>query len=625
MNRTSSARTGLRTTTVTFTTAPKSLCAIMNRPAPLAFHHRSIRKCCRLRFRSSFLAELNEKAHRDRRTYSKWMRNSSLFCRKSICASRVLDLKIVKPDGTAEWEKRRTRSAEFCSRLQRNYLYQLTRQIADLQVKGRSSDQALPLLTSAYQTLLQAFQAYHNHIPISLGDLVPDKLRMLVEYANELCDFYVELLREETDGLLKKDLLENIRNGCAMVLSRVNEMTIPLQETVSKRRSVSKSSLASRKKCTCKKALNDKLSMYSIPNACKKDLLLKKSTAEKLNGVTRCGPCVQSRYKTAGFKHRPPVNRSAPAKPKLFPKRTLEPIKETPVESPKNHDDIETMVKVHKDKEMTKMNQSIDTEWEQVVLQFRGLCESLTAKEKREVSQAQLEILLKNLMEMALSGKINNNTPNGINGSHINSCKDSGPTKSLPNLAVSKTQNGEIHIKNGYNLEGLKTSAENKQESTHSLQSQWKILEVSGAKNAQLICIRDEGSGIEVPKNPNPSLATLPPETTEHEPAPITKVLAERIENETVPLETNVKISHPPPPRKLTPLPKHKIKTILQGKLSHAKVMKMLPMYCKSTDQHPWEVVDNITHRLLEDILLVISKEIQVGDILQSLYNSEFL
>ncbi|KAK5640847.1 hypothetical protein RI129_009394 [Pyrocoelia pectoralis] len=256
-------------------------------------------------------------------------------------------------------------------------------------------------------------------------------------------------------------------------------------------------------------------------------------------------------------------------------------------------------------------------------------------------------------MEMALSGKINNTTNGRIGSPHTNGCKHI-PVKSLPNLVELKTQNG--NVKNGHHLQETIVesvmkliTAETKKESNHSLQSQWKTLEVTGEKNARLICIRDESLSNELPKNPPPSFVTLSPEETEVQVIPaenesntIDKAAAEKmsernIEDETVPerncvvrtkkVKTSVKISRLPKLslKKLTPLPKQKIKSILQGKLQHAKAMKIIPMYCKTSDQHPWEVLNKITDRLLQDILFVISKEIQVNNILQSLYNSEFL
>ncbi|KAK5640848.1 hypothetical protein RI129_009395 [Pyrocoelia pectoralis] len=282
-----------------------------------------------------------------------------------------LGTKIVKPDGEADWTKRRKRGAEFCSRFQRNYLYQLGRQITDLQ-KGKSLDNTLQLLTSANQTLLQAFQAYHNYVPISFGDLVVDKLRAVVGHANDLCDVHETFLDHE--GSLKKDLMDKIRRNCTIILDKANEM-MSVEIELRKRSSSRTSLLSKKKKCTWKKTLSDKLSMYSIPNAGKKNLLRKKSV-EKLNDTTRCSPSVQSRYKTAGFKHRPPINKSVPVKPK-FPKRALMTINESPIGSPKNDDDIETIVKRHDDKKTKEQ-----TAWEGAVCHLKGLCETITAKEE---------------------------------------------------------------------------------------------------------------------------------------------------------------------------------------------------------------------------------------------------
>ncbi|KAF5284370.1 hypothetical protein FQR65_LT13587 [Abscondita terminalis] len=146
----------------------------------------------------------------------------------------------------------------------------------------------------------------------------------------------------------------------------------------------------------------------------------------------------------------------------------------------------------------------------------------------------------------------------------------------------------------------------------------WQTVYVTGQKNAQLICIRDNSSTPDlVLTQPNPSLATISRESTLEEIIPAYE--------DGKKLRT-VKISRLSKPtlNVLKPLPIVQIKSILQGKLRQAKYIKGNPMYCKTYKTHPWHIIEEIAEHLLNDALLSLVKEIQVQSILESLYISEF-
>ncbi|KAF5284372.1 hypothetical protein FQR65_LT13589 [Abscondita terminalis] len=258
--------------------------------------------------------------------------------------------KVTMPDGEDDWRRRQVRTIEFSSRFKRNYLYELGRQIIELEkaVKGSRSPggfKSVPrCVLSAHQTLLQAFQAYNNHIPTCLGNVATDKLQIAIDHANKLFKVHLELLGSTDPGTeMKKSLIESITGKFELVLLKAtNVMVEPVVHAQSNIPSIKTYLSTTKLKKKIRKKMGSKFSMYIIPPTLKKGEVWKKSTNSLATDKHLHN--IQSRYKTAGFKHRPQIEKSKTANVLL--KNKLDSPKSAPclTTMSKNEDNIETMV-----------------------------------------------------------------------------------------------------------------------------------------------------------------------------------------------------------------------------------------------------------------------------------------
>ncbi|KAF2879449.1 hypothetical protein ILUMI_26729 [Ignelater luminosus] len=693
------------------------------------------------------------------------------------------------PDGAEDWERARTRTIEFSARFSRNYLYQLGREMNELQemakgvgsVSNRTAKSILQHLLSAHQIILQALQAYRTHMSTLLANALAERLHYIVEQTILLCSIHIRYLNIGHLGSAKREnLLDNLARRCNVLIERI-------QEVMEKRGQISNSVYSANTRLTLmgykvnakksaktkphkKSALEMRLSMYSIPPDVRTKDIFWKKTVEALAKDKLKYNHVQSRYKTAGFKHRPVLEKPTvielPAKSKLFGKRSSCLLRNTPIHTPKNEDEIITMVEMQKDKETNNTNnikQGISTnkseqdcEHQANVIKdmqlqaltpvIQNLCKQVCPDDEA-MTQKQLEILLKGLLGMALNGKINNisnsNNDDKATGSKKNCFMQSNETadeivhKVLENiqkiackLDVNEnlsvpTKNGEsVHLngevlesqigvadkKDDVNLEEKKsltrkssldaekfkqnkdnikncnitetttkeykvsseevaarkqTKADNGNQSNNKSKPKRRqtITGITGTKNAQLICVRDEDSIIEsseatdksnsiTTKKNNEVLPSSTPqetpikqqtltevdeaqassqkksgESSEMQKATTKKILS-KVKNKTDDKSTkaNIRINRVPKKtlKQLVLIPKTQAFNVIQYKLQYGKFSRGNHMYRKSSKRHPWDVVNIISEHLLNDLLLTIAREIQVDQILENLYQSEF-
>lgn len=70
-------------------------------------------------------------------------------------------------------------------------------------IKSPSTRNPNQKLLSAYTVILNGLQAYHHHLPTSIGDCSADKLQALLKQLLELGDVHARMLKEsETDTYL---------------------------------------------------------------------------------------------------------------------------------------------------------------------------------------------------------------------------------------------------------------------------------------------------------------------------------------------------------------------------------------------------------------------------------------
>ncbi|EFA09110.2 hypothetical protein TcasGA2_TC015485 [Tribolium castaneum] len=245
---------------------------------------------------------------------------------------------ISPPDGEEDCMRRFKRLQEFTSRFSRIYLYPLLRHMDELSLPEKLGTAVInQKLLSAQQVILQALQAYHTHLPSSIGKCGSDKLKSLLEQTLYLCQIY-DLLKKDTN-LETAEFINAMRNHVELLLEALKNFDLKFIEKKSNESIKKKPS-----KAQCPKP-KSKLSMYAANSSFRKDLELKKA----LQTLAKKKFSVKSRYKTATFKHRPPVERprgtEEQGKMKLFSRHSGN-LKSTPVRSPIREDDIKTMVEV---------------------------------------------------------------------------------------------------------------------------------------------------------------------------------------------------------------------------------------------------------------------------------------
>lgn len=175
---------------------------------------------------------------------------------------------------------------------------------------------------------------------------------------------------------------------------------------------------------------------------------------------------------------------------------------------------------------------------------------------------------------------------------------------------------------------------------------------ISGVKNAQLICIRDDRSIIEdTPINVEEKLTK--PETSVcvcETQTDVANLIESSIKlNDNFSSKTSVKISRLPKKslKNLDMLPKDVALNVIQYKLDFGNVNKKNHMYKKSDKIQPWILTGElvfyrftlfldynvtfffcfrrIADNILRDVLLSVVREIEINEILENLYQSEFL
>ncbi|KAJ8923298.1 hypothetical protein NQ315_001856 [Exocentrus adspersus] len=76
--------------------------------------------------------------------------------------------------------------------------------------------------------------------------------------------------------------------------------------------------------------------------------------------------------------------------------------------------------------------------------------------------------------------------------------------------------------------------------------------------------------------------------------------------------------------RYLQKLPKDYALGVIQYKLDFHRHCKQNPMYGKTSEIQPWMLMAKISDEILDDALLGVAKEIDLNDIVQQVYDSEF-
>ncbi|KAJ8949338.1 hypothetical protein NQ314_008258 [Rhamnusium bicolor] len=250
-----------------------------------------------------------------------------------------LDRGVTPPDGDEDMSRRIVRVKEFSNRFSRNYLYPLARQMDSLTKLTSQSANLHHQLLSAYHVILNGLQAYHNHLPTSIGTCSSEKLKVILKRILELCDIHSTFIKQPDENGFS-DFVTTYKLNAELTLQKIEDHFNAVSSDSILKSVTTKISLpgyttsnTNKTKTKSKKnAIEARLSMYSVTAAFRKDPQWKKAVdafaRKKLN--------VKSRYKTAAYRHRPPIEKGSqmlalPSKCKLFGgKRSTAVLKRTP-------------------------------------------------------------------------------------------------------------------------------------------------------------------------------------------------------------------------------------------------------------------------------------------------------
>ncbi|RZC18424.1 hypothetical protein BDFB_009034, partial [Asbolus verrucosus] len=151
------------------------------------------------------------------------------------------------------------------------------------------------------------------------------------------------------------------------------------------------------------------------------------------------------------------------------------------------------------------------------------------------------------------------------------------------------------------------------------------IVTITGAKNAKLICIRDDNSVIEVDDDGKMNKEIMT-DAEIHLTSSQTQTDLRQEDKNRIRSRSAIKISRLPKANRkmLKLLPKEYAINIIQYKLRYGHFHKQNPMYRKSANVQPWVLLGRISDQILDYILQSVTGELEVNEILENLYNAEF-
>ncbi|KAG5895904.1 hypothetical protein JTB14_000516 [Gonioctena quinquepunctata] len=266
----------------------------------------------------------------------------------------LLEKGIDPPDGDEDISRRQLRVKEFSNRFSRNYLYPIVRQLDDLKNWKPSNPNRNQKLLSAYQIILNGLQAYQNHLPTSIGDCSSDKFKLLLKRLLELCDIHNNFI-VASEGNSYGDFLNSFRLNAELTLQKIEDHFTAISTESMLKSATTKLSLPHyrneqtiNKKNKPKNNIEERLSMYSTTCSFRKDAFWRRA----VENLAKKKFNVKSRYKTALFKHRPPMGKpgtqmlAVPSKCRLFSKKASMVFRKTPHTSPMIEDDITTLIEM---------------------------------------------------------------------------------------------------------------------------------------------------------------------------------------------------------------------------------------------------------------------------------------
>ncbi|CAL1685030.1 unnamed protein product [Lasius platythorax] len=549
---------------------------------------------------------------------------------------------IPPPDGIKDLQRRQQCVSEFVIRFSRNYLYDLNRYVKDIQrhmciisprAVIRPNHRSLGLhmhaiehkLLASHQLLLHALVAYCKHIPSSILKGHPGKFREILQVVIDLktmCDrLHLNYLDSGDTDILS--LGKDIENKCNIILSKLklhvdNDLLDPNKT----------SSMASftphstNKKRLNRKQLSNRLSMYSMENA-KAPKSNPKHRTNYYQKDKKCNTIIDTHVK----------------------KISNEPISNQPYASSVTSSKAANQISIRKHRTYAK-EEDIKTMMDMLPIDSDN-CSNFETQEKhdamltRRVTKASRKFsdnLQDSKQSESIENIVKNTTTNNddelvkkvtmITEEHLSSLVPiiadlmsfvSNKQNESEMMPVSKTtaktlmeflQKYESPKSTNISCDICPSSLRSNCECEHLKTNRTLAGTRKNGKNMRLICMSSIENASKVPRYCDVSCQANCESLTELSDFEIKMKEEKRRTNSSNNIELIVSEE--------TEI------NFLKYRREYLRLIQSVPMYSSNTQNKPWDIVAWISDKLVDELIMEISKELQIDDVIQKLFELEF-
>ncbi|KAL6448347.1 hypothetical protein ACFW04_000351 [Cataglyphis niger] len=551
---------------------------------------------------------------------------------------------IPAPDGIKDLQRRQQCVAEFVVRFSRNYLYDLNRYVKDIQrhmciispraiVKPNYRSLGLHMhaiehkLLAAHQLLLHALVAYCKHIPSSILKGHPGKFREILQVVIDLktmCDrLHLNYLDSGDTDILS--LGKTIESKCNTILAKLklhvdNDLLDPNKT----------SSMASftphstNKKRLNRKQLSNRLSMYSMENV----------KASKNNPKHRTNYQKDKKYNTIDTHVK---------------KISSEPISNHPYTSPVTSPKDVNQISIRKHRTYAK-EEDIKTMMDMLPIDSDN-CSNFETQERhntmltRRIPKASSKIsdnLQDSKQSESIENIVKNTTTNNddelvkkvtmITEEHLsslvpiiadlmsyvsnkqNESEEMPVTKSTANTLMNFLQKYQspksTKISMNTSCDICHSSAGSSCECEHLKTNRTLTETRKNGKNMRLICMSSTENESKILRYCDASCQANCESLTELSDFEMRmkegKCLANSLNNIELIISEETEIN------------------FQKYRHEYQRLVQLVPMYSSNTQNKPWDIVAWISDKLIDELIMEISKELQIDDVIQKLFELEF-
>ncbi|CAK9828776.1 hypothetical protein ANTRET_LOCUS6236 [Anthophora retusa] len=554
--------------------------------------------------------------------------------------------RIPLPDGDDDLKRRQQQTVEFAIRFSRNYLYNLNRLVTSIQthISAVSSrlgskqcyknvafhqDMIKQKLISAHQLLIQALSAYYKHIPNSILDGHSTKLQDVLQIVCNLKNI-CEKVEISDNYLCSGDSMviplgNNIQDKCDTILSMLKSNLESKHKGTNYKNvesTVTIVPMSSRHKgCSKRKNLSSRLSMYSMDVKISKgnqkkrnDLRRKSYVCKKENGntVKDIKNIHTQHYSLPELQYPSPITRTSSS-------RDVAKIDSTKNINYSKEDDVKTMmdgvtidsendnnIKIQsKCKSATNaeqfsaiLNKTSTDVWKSKSVEGKGVnVKSENASDEDNLIKKVTTITKEHLASLApvindlmalMSEKQNELKVQPASETSMETLKEFLQKYSSPRDSHIKASLTNYNCEqSNYTLNGLSDVQKH-------------------GENVQLICM----SSMENASKHSMTQCDVSCQADYHIPLKTSDY------RETADLYTKNGVE--------LVIPKETERHFLAYKCEYKKLCQSKPMYSSSTQNKPWDIVAWISDKLIDELIIEITAELQMNDIIKKLFEMEF-